>query len=420
MSVWGRSLNQDVRGTWINNALHNIHLLVRKIGTPGNSSFGITGQPSGGSAVHDAGSLTHTLPRGTVQEEADRRQAATIWGVPLDRIDPRPAAAALSMFQRLERGDIRFLWIQATDPMLSLPNLDRYRRAAGRADRFLVVSEAYPTPTTDVADVVLPSAMWFEREGVYANVERRVQHFERIVPPPGDATSDAWQMIEVGRRLGFAPLFPYESQRHAAQIWEEYCRFHVDSPSPLPPLAALRAQPGVQWPYAAGRETRWRYHTATDPAADRARGDFDFYGHADHRAWIWLRPHEPPAEVPDRAYPFWLTTGVVLEHWGAGSMTQRIPALHRALPHAYVEMNRKDAETLGIRNREKVRLVSRRASLSIEARIDYRSQPQPGHLFVPVFDEAVPINRLMLDASCPLSGQPDGSKCAVRVERLAP
>jgi nitrate reductase NapA len=108
----------------------------------------------------------------------------------------------------------------------------------------------------------------------------------------------------------------------------------------------------------------------------------------------------------------------VLEHWGAGSMTQRIPALHRALPHAYVEINREDARDLGIRNRERVRLVSRRGALEIQARIDYRSQPPRGQLFVPVFDEAEPVNRLMLDAACPLSGQPDGSKCAVRVERL--
>ncbi len=419
MSIWGRGVNQDARGTWNNNVLYNLHLLVGKVATPGNSPLALTGQPSGGSAPHDAGTLADTLPRGIVQNEEDRRRAAGIWGVPAERIDPRPAGPALSLFRRLESGAIRFLWIQATDPMVSLPNLDRYRRAAAGADRFLVVSEAYPTPTTDVADVVLPAAMWFEREGVYGNVERRLQHFGRLVAPPGDATGDAWQMIEVGRRLGSPRLFAYEQRRHVEQIWEEYARFHAGSPGALPPIAALRAQPGVQWPYAAGRETRRRYSTAEDPAADDTRGRFDFYGHADRRAWIWLRPWAPPAEAPDRAYPFWLSTGVVLEHWGAGSMTRRIPTLHRALPHAYVEMNRADARDLGIRNRERVRLVSRRGSIEIEARIEYRSQPPRGQVFVPDFDEALPVNRLMLDASCPLSGQPDGGKCAVRVERLS-
>ncbi len=418
MSLWGQEVNQDVRGTWMNNLLYNIHLLVGKVATPGNSPLCLTGQPGGGSGVHDAGSLTHTLPRGFVQKEEDRRRAADIWGVPAETIDPQPTGPALSMFRRLERGDIRFLWISATDPMVSLPNLDRYRRAARSGDRFIVVSEAYPTPTTDVADVVLPAAMWLEREGIYANAERRLQHFARIVTPPGDATSDAWQMIEVARRLGFEKLFPFDSRRHVEQIWEEYGRFHREPPSALPPLAELRAQPGVLWPYAAGRGTRWRYNAAQDPAADGSRGAFDFYGHPDHRAWIWLRPYEPPAESPDREYPVWLTTGAVLEQWGTGSMTQRIPTLHRALPHAYVEINKDDARDLGVRNREAVRLLSRRGSIELEARIDYRSQPPRGQVFVPSFDEARPVNRLTLDACCPLSGQPDGGKCAVRVERL--
>jgi nitrate reductase NapA len=419
MSVWGTTVNQDVRGTWLNNLLYNIHLLVGKVASPGNSPFCTTAQPSGGSAVHDAGTLTHTLPRGVVQNEQDRRRAAEIWGVPVEKIDPRPTHSALSMFRALDRGDIRFLWIQCTDPMVSLPNQGRYQRGAAKDDRFIVVSEAYPTPTTDVADVILPAAMWIEREGLFANVERRVQHFEQMVAPPGDATSDAWLMIEIARRLGFAKLFPWEPDRLVEQVWAEYGRFHTEPRSALPPIAELRARPGVLWPYVDGRETRWRYSVTHDPAADRARGAVDFYGHPDHRAWIWLRPYEPPAESPDREYPLWLGAGPVLEHWGAGSMTQRIPTLHRAIPHAYVELNRDDATALGIRNRETVRLVSRRGTLDIEARLDYRSQPPRGQVFVPSFDETLPVNRLTLDACCPLSGQPDASGCAVRVERLA-
>lgn len=419
MSVWGRDVNQDVRGTWLNNQLYNIHLLVGKIAAPGNSPFCCTGLPNGGNSVHDAGSLTDALPGGEVRNEADRRRAAEIWGVPVEQIGPEPGAPALGMLRRLERGEIHFLWVQATDPMVSLPNLDRYRKALHGGDRFVVVSEAYPTPTTDLADVVLPAAMWFEREGIYANAERRVQHFERLVSPPGEATSDAALMIGVAKRLGFEKLFPYDPRRDTEQIWAEYGRFHAEPSTALPPLAALRAQPGVLWPYVDGGETRWRFNTAHDPAADRTRGSYDFYGHPDHRAWIWLRPYEPAAESPDKTFPFWLTTGAVLEQWGTGTMTQRIALLHRALPHTYVEINRDDARELGIRNRETVRLVSRRGAIEIEARIDYRSQPPRGQVFAPSFDERHPVNRLTLDAACPLSGQPDGGKCAVRLERLA-
>jgi nitrate reductase NapA len=167
-----------------------------------------------------------------------------------------------------------------------------------------------------------------------------------------------------------------------------------------------------------GRETKWRYNTAHDPAASITRGEFDFYGHDDHRAWIWLRPHEPPPESPDRGYPFWLTFGPVLEQWGAGSMTQRIGVLHRALPHSYVEMNREDARDLGVGDRDQIRLSSRRGSIEAEVRVEYRCQPPRGVVFVPSFDETLPINRLTLDAQCPLSGQVGGGACAVRVERL--
>ena len=418
MSVWGANVNRHSRGTWTNNVLYNIHLLVGKIASPGNSAFCTTGQPDGASSVHDAGSLTHTLPRGVVTDDADRRRAATIWGVPVQKLDSRPARPALSMFRALDRGDIRFLWIQATNPMVSLPNVDRYRSAARKADRFIVVSEAYPTPTTDIADVVLPAAMWFEREGLLANVERRIQHFDQMVEPPGDAMSDAWQMIEVARRLGLSNLFPSGKRDHVAQIWEEYRRFHNDTRTSLSSIADLRQRPGLIWPYVNGRETKWRYNTAFDPAADRGHGAFHFYGHADGRAWIWLRPYDAPVESPGAEYPLWLSTGPVLEHWGGGAMTQRIPTLHHAAPTAYLEMNRDDAKLLGIRNGDIVRITSRRASFDIEARIDYRSQLPRGQVFVPSFDEGHPVQRLMLDSFCPLSGQPDTTTCAVRIDRV--
>lgn len=416
VSVWGANASRHARGTWLNNALYNIHLLVGKIASPGNGALALTGQPGGGAAVHDAGTLAHTLPGGVVSRTEDRVRAATIWGVSADRIDAKPGPTLLPMLRALERGEIRVLWIQATDPMVSLPDLDRYRRAAARSGAFIVVNASYPTPTSDIADVILPAALWIEREGIVANVERRLQHFDPLIAPPGDAMSDAGLMIEVAHRLGFDSIIPGPPGEQLSRIWEEYRRFHDGPRSALPTLAQLRAQAGVRWPNVAGEETRWRYNTAYDPAADRARGAFDFYGHADRRAWIWLRPHEPPAESPDRAYPLWLRTGPVLEHWDTGTLTQRIPTLHRAAPSAYVELHQDDARRLGVRDGATVRVVSRRGAISLPARIDYRSQPPRGQIFIPDFDESVPVNRLMLDSVCPLSGQPDTTACAVRVE----
>jgi nitrate reductase NapA len=260
--------------------------------------------------------------------------------------------------------------------------------------------------------------MWIEQEGLYGNSERRTQHFAQMLRAPGEAMSDAWQLIEVARRLGHGELFPWEQESHVEGIWAEYARFHDSPEHRMAPLSELRTRPGVMWPYVDGRETRWRYHTSHDPAADSARGEYDFYGKPDGRAWIWLRPYEPPPEAPDDEYPFWLSTGRVLEHWHSGSMTRRIPTLHRAVPRAYVEIHREDADSLGVRSGDRVRLVSRRGRMSLEARIDYRAQPARGQVFVPFFDEALLVNQLTLDAFCPISGQPDYKKCAVRVERV--
>jgi nitrate reductase (cytochrome) len=416
LSLWGTELNQHVRGTWANNALHNIHLLVGKVASPGNGTLCCTAQPSGGDAVHAAGASPDGLPRGTVTSADDRRLAERMWGVPARRIPARPGRSALALFRGMESGSVHFLWVQASNPLASLPNATRYGRAAARA--FLVVTEAYPTATTAAADVVLPAALWLEREGVFGSGERRTQYFPRVLAAPGDAAADGWHMIEVARRLGLAALFPWTESTHVDAAWAEYTGFLAGTAQQPAPLAELRARPGVLWPYSDGRETKWRYSTALDPAADARRGAFDFHGHADHRARIWLRPQEPAAEVPDAVYPLWLTVGRVLEHTGTGTLTRRIPALQRAAPRAYVELNRADAAELGIRAGDQARLTTRRGSLELEARIDFRSQPPRGQVYVPVFDETTPINRLTNDACCPLSGQPDYGKCAVRVERV--
>ncbi len=414
-SFWCMGMNQHTRGTWINNLVYNIHLLVGKISTPGNSPFSLTGQPSACGTVREVGTLTHKLPHGVVMKEKDRKMAAKIWNVPVEKIDPKPTYHTVEMFRALDRGDIRFMWIQVTNPMVTMPNLKRYREGAKKDGRFLVVSEIYPTPTSDVADVVLPSALWIEREGFFGNSERRTQHNEQIVPMPGNTMCNTWQLIEVARRLGFKKQFPWSRETYIEDIWNEYTRFHDSPKHRMAPYKVLKARPGVQWPFVNGMETKWRYNPKYDPAAKG--DDFDFYGKPDNRAWIWLRPYEPAAESPDSEYPFWLNTGRVLEHWHTGSMTRRVPILHKAVPASYVEINSDDAANLGITNGSRVKITSRRGSIVMIASIDGRGRPPRGMVFVPFFDEKYLINEVTLDAFCPISKQPDYKKCAVKLER---
>lgn len=416
-SFWCMGVNQHTRGTWMNNLIYNIHLLVGKISTPGNSPFSLTGQPSACGTVREVGTLTHKLPHGVVANEEDRKMAAEIWNVPVENIPPKPTYHTVEMFRALDRGDINFVWIQVTNPMVTLPKLGRYRDGLLKEDRFVVVSDVYPTPTTDVADVILPSAMWIEREGMYGNSERRTQHFDQILEPPGEAMSDTWQLIEVARRLGFEELFPWSYEAHIEEIWAEYRRFHDNKKHNMAPYDVLRERSGVIWPYVDGKETKWRYNGEHDPAVAEGK-EFEFYGKPDGRAWLWLRPYEAPPEIPDDEYPFWLDTGRVIEHWHTGSMTRRVPVLHRAVPEAYAELHPDDAQSLGVRNGDRIRIVSRRGEITMRASIDERGLPTPGKVFVPFFDEAYLINELTLDAFCPISKQPDYKKCAVRVERV--
>ncbi|MGL1885221.1 MAG: molybdopterin-dependent oxidoreductase [Reichenbachiella sp.] len=415
MSLWCMGMNQHTRGTWINNLVYNIHLLTGKISTPGNSPFSLTGQPSACGTVREVGTLTHKLPHGVVMNKKHREHAAHIWGVPVENIPAKPTYHTVEMFRALDRGDINFMWIQVTNPMVTMPNLIRYREGMKKDNRFIVVSDVYPTPTTDVADVILPSAMWIEREGMFGNSERKTQHFDQMLDAPGEAMSDTWQIIEVARRMGYEKLFPWSKEEHIEKIWDEYALHHEGDKHGIAPYEVLKSEPGAQWPYVDGKSTKWRFHAKYDPAA---KGDsFDFYGKPDGKAWIWARPYEPAAESPDNEYPFWLCTGRVIEHWHSGSMTRRIPVLHQAVPKSYVELNPSDAKAMGISQGDAVRLTSRRGTIVMPASIEERGQPVKGQVFVPFFEEEKLINDLTLDAFCPISRQPDYKKCAIKVEK---
>ena len=415
VSFWCMGANQHTRGTWINNLIYNIHLLTGKISKPGNSPFSLTGQPSACGTVREVGTLTHKLPYGVVMKKAAREKAAKIWKVPVENIPSKPTYHTVAMFRALDRGDINFMWIQVTNPMVTMPKLKRYRDATLKKGRFIVVSDIYPTPTTDIADVILPSAMWIEREGMFGNSERRTQHFDQLLQPPGEAMSDTWQLIEVARRLGYGDKFPTDPKTHIKEIWEEYRQFHDNPKHAMASYEDLKRRPGVMWPFVEGRETKWRYNAEYDPAVKE--GPFDFYGKPDHKAWIWMRPYEAAPESPDKDYPFWLCTGRVLEHWHTGSMTRRIPILHQAVPGAYVELHPDDASAMSIRGGDMVKLTTKRGTIELPAAIDQRGRPVRGQVFVPFFDENLLINELTLDAYCPISKQPDYKKCAVKVAR---
>ena len=419
MSLWTMGFNQHVRGTWINNLLYNLHLLTGKIAAPGNSPMSLTGQPSACGTTRETGALSHLLPGGYfVANDEHRKKAAEIWNVPADKISAKPGYHTMEMFRALDRGDIKVIWINTTNPFQTLPHVGRHRRGSRKGgDRFVIVSEVYPSETLRHADLILPSAMWVEKEGMFGNTERRTQHWAKMVAPPGQARDDLWQIVELAKRLGLGKLFDYGKEPLQEALFEEYRKFGAGKGKDLAPYQVYaKVRGGLRWPVVNGKETRWRYREGFDPYV-KSGEEVRFYGQPDGRAVIWLRPYEPPAEAPDGEYPFWLSTGRVLEHWHTGTITRRVPDLHRAFPFAPVWINPDDAKSLGIHAGDPVRVKSRRGEVVTKAELGGRNTVPKGVLFVPFFDEGVLINLVTLDAYDPISKQPDFKKCAVRVEK---
>ena len=316
VSLWCMGVNQHVRGTWMNNLINNLHLLTGKIGRPGNNPLSLTGQPSACGTAREVGTLANRLPSGMVVTNLEhRRTAARIWGIPEERVSPTPGYNTIEMFRALDRGDVRIMWIQVTNPMVTMPNLKRYRDAAQKEGRFIVVSDVYPTPTTEIADVILPSAMWVERTGMFGNSERRTQQWFRAADPPGEARPDVWQLLEVARRMGYGGLFDYGDD-YEREIFNEYRQFTLGHGHDLAEYDDYVENRGLRWPVVNRTETAYRYVEGQDPYVGEGEG-MRFYGNEDTggKAVIWARPYEPPAETIDSDYPFWLSTGRVLEHW---------------------------------------------------------------------------------------------------------
>jgi nitrate reductase NapA len=458
-SFWTMGFNQHTRGVWANNLIYNIHLLTGKISTPGNSPFSLTGQPSACGTAREVGTFSHRLPADMVLSNPKHRaMAEEIWKLPPGTIVGTNGYHAVQQNRMLKDGKLNCYWVQVNNNMQAAANmmeegLPGYRNP----ENFIVVSEAYPAVTAQAADLILPAAMWVEKEGAYGNAERRTQFWHQMVNAPGEARSDLWQLVEFSKRFKVEEVWPeellakkpelrgktlyqvlfangavdkyplsdieagYDNQEARAfgfyiqkGLFEEYALFGRGHAHDLAPFDVYHQSRGLRWPVVDGKETRWRYKEGSDPYVKPGSG-YDFYGNADHRANIIAVPYEPPPEEPDAQYPFWLSTGRVLEHWHSGSMTARVPELYSAVPNAVCYMHPEDAKKLSLRRGSEIRVISRRGEIRTRVETRGRNKPPQGLVFVPWFDASQLINKVTLDATDPISRQTDFKKCAVRI-----
>jgi len=457
-SLWCMGMNQHTMGTAINALVHGVHLLSGHFGRPGDAPTSLTGQPSACGTVREVGTLAHALPGGRLVANAEHRgQCEQFWNLPSGRINPAPGYHTVKMFEQFtkasaEGGDIDTLFVQVTNPGQTLPNLNElFNDKEALSDKFLIVSDCYPTATTQLADLILPAAMWVEKNGVYGNSERRTQQWFKMVEPPGEARDDCWMTIAIAHRLlelgheglkdqdgnfifalqddagAEVPIWQFDHyydvnvDRH---LFEEYRQFTTLKHKNLAPYDEYVKARGLRWPVVqqedgSWQETRFRFAGFDDPFVAEGQ-EFDFYHSTtdDGRAQIWFHEYQPPPEMPDDEFPFWLCTGRVLEHWHTGTMTRRIKQLNRAMPSGYVEMHAADARAANIRQGEIVVVETRRGQTELPVWIDGRGRSPRGTIFVPFFDETKLINHCTLEAHDPFSKQPDYKKCAARIRKL--
>jgi len=459
MSLWTMGFNQHTRGVWCNNLVYNIHLLTGKISEPGNGPFSLTGQPSACGTAREVGTFSHRLPADLVVKKKKHRDIAErIWKLPTGTIPPKPGYHAVLHNRMLKDGKINAYWVQCNNNMQAAPNLNEEGLPGYRnPDNFIVVSDPYPTVTAQAADLILPTAMWVEKEGAYGNAERRTQFWHQLVPAPGEARSDLWQLVEFSKRFTTDEVWPadllaknpeykgktlyqvlyangqvdryplsdaaldYENDEAKAfgfyiqkGLFEEYAEFGRGHGHDLAPFDTYHRERGLRWPVVDGKETRWRFREGQDPYVKAGTGH-QFYGKPDGKAIAFALPYEPPAESPDEEYDLWLCTGRVLEHWHSGSMTQRVPELYRAYPDAVVYMHPEDARARKLRRGSEVRVISRRGEIKTRVETRGRNKPPRGLVFVPWFDASQLINKVTLDATDPISKQTDFKKCAIKI-----
>jgi nitrate reductase (cytochrome) len=423
VSTWTMGANQHTRGVWVNNQFHNLHLMTGKVSKPGNSPFSLTGQPSACGTCREVGTFTHRLPSDRLVANADHRaEIEAIWNLPSGTIPSptdSPLAHATALWGKLAAGTVKSVWVSVSNPMQSLPNLNAIRDGVDKGELFMIVSDMYPTETTKYADVILPSSCWVEKEGMFGNSERRTQHFDKMIDPPGDAKSDVWQFVEVARKMGYDNLFPKSWDGDLEKnLYNEYRECTLGTHHDVATYDDLKATRGLRWPVINGKETKWRFNSKYDSEVSASAVDgIEFYGKSDGKAVIWARPYEAPAEAPSTEYPLWLCTGRVLVHWHTGTMTRRVPQLHKSVPEALVYLSNNDAATAGVTDGDMVKITSIRGSVTMKVATECQTKVPDGLIFVPFFDESKLINDVVLGAVDPQSFQPDYKKCAVKIEK---
>ena len=407
LTAWTMGVNHSTKGTETVNAINNLALITGNIGRAGAAPFSITGQCNA-MGTREAG-FTSSLPGyRKFESEADRAELAALWNVEPERIPTARGLAYPDIIEAALSRKIRALWIIGTNPIVSFPNLGVLEQALGDLE-FLVVQDGFhPTPTSERAHLVLPAAIWGEKDGTYTNSERRVSVVRRAVAPPAEARSDFDIFLDLARELGVTDeLFPgWATPEDAFNEWKRVSEGRLCDYSGMT-YDAIAAEGGIQWPFPAGATN------STDTRRLYTDGQFQT---SDGRAQLLATSWEPFPEQPNDEFPFVLNTGRTVEHWHTRTKTGQVPILERLSPHAWLEMNPRDARALGLHPEDRVDVLSRRGAIT-NLHLRATETMAPGQVFVPFHYAEANANQLTQTAYDPISREPNFKQAAVRVER---
>lgn len=405
--AWTMGVNHSTKGTETVIAINNLALITGQIGRPGAAPFSITGQCNA-MGTREAG-FTSSMPGYRAFDDTSaRRELAAIWGVSEERLPTRRGLAYPDIIEAIGDGRIKALWIIGTNPSVSFPDHEAFRRAMERLD-FLVVQDGFhPTPTTELADLILPAAIWGEKDGTYTNGERRVSRVRKGATPPGEARPDFDIVMDLARELGVAGEL-FEGWRGPQDAFEEWRQVSAGRPCDYSGLTwdAIESHGGLQWPSGAGD---------SDPTRVKRLYEDGRFETADGRARLLPTSWEPFPDQPDERFPLVLNTGRTVEHWHTRTKTGKVPILERLSPEAWVEINVNDAKDLGLGRRDRVDVISRRGRIrNVQVRIT--EAISPGQIFVPFHYVEANANVLTQAAFDPVSREPNYKQAAVRVEK---
>jgi assimilatory nitrate reductase catalytic subunit len=414
VTAFSQGVNQSTSGTDKVNSIVNVHLATGRIGKPGMGPFSITGQPNamGGREV---GGLANQLAAHMDFAPENVERVRRFWNAP--RIATAAGLKAVDMFDALDAGKIKAIWIMATNPVVSMPDAERVRRALERCELVVVSDCVRETDTTACADVLLPAATWGEKSGTVTNSERRISRQRKFLPEPGESRADWWIVAEVARRMGFGAEFDYSGP---ADIFREHARlsafendgaraFDIGACAGLTDAEYDVLEP-FQWPRPARA------------ASSRPFADGRFFTRSGKAQFIATAPRAPTHRAT-REYPLVLNTGRIRDQWHTMTRTGRSPRLTGHNPEPFVLVHPLDAARFGVASGDLAEVASVAGRVVVRAEVG--DAVAPGHVFAPMhwsaeFASAARVGALIAAAADPVSGQPELKHTPVSVRRYEP